>query len=430
MNRGAGKRWALCGGLALACMAGAEGATAFGDRWVYFYGDLADPGVSVKYTNVLAQAEKAGMNGLVLACEAETAYAWDAARKSKYRAALQKAAQAGIEVIPNMWSIGYGSMLSRHPDFVETVPLEDVPYVVRDGKIVFDGANGQGARPITKVPRGAGASFRIVCRRTGKACVEGRDYAAPPQMTSVPVKPEDPPLAFEALRGGMLKEGDRLLVTGAMPSMAEMFDYSPYGQYSACMSDPALYAYFEKSAAGVEEVFRPRKWMLSMDEVRNGGTCNACRARKTDMAHLFADCVKRQIEIIRRVHPKAEIYMWSDMCDPNHNAHDNYYSCKGTFEGSWTLVPKDIVMVCWDQDIFAASMAFFEKQGFRTLLSACCDGEKGAEIARRGIAVCRDTRHAVGAMYTTWQEDHGKLPEFGRLLRAADKDPKKGGCSK
>ena len=268
-------------GAFLAALAFALSASAgsLADRWVYFYGDLADDAVAVRFTNLVDRAAQAGFNGVVIACDAEFAFEWGDARKSKYRAALRTAADAKMDVVPMMWSIGYGSMLGKRPDFVETRPLRDLPYVVRDGQIVFDAASaGAAAKPITKVPRGAGATFRIRRADTGETCVEGRDYRTPPKMTEVQVKPDDKPLVFAAVKGGRLKDGDRLIVDGAIPSMAEMFDYSPYGQYSACMSDPALYAYFEKSAAGVEEVFHPRKWFLSMDEVRNGGTCDACCA--------------------------------------------------------------------------------------------------------------------------------------------------------
>ncbi|MBQ3287950.1 MAG: exo-alpha-sialidase [Kiritimatiellae bacterium] len=404
--------------LAALVLALSASAGSLADRWVYFYGDLADDGVAVRFTNLVDRAAQAGFNGVVIACDAEFAFEWDDARKSKYRAALRTAADAKMDVVPMMWSIGYGSMLGKRPDFVETRPLRGLPYVVRDGQIVFDAASaGAETKPITKVPRGAGAPFRIRRADTGVPCAEGRDYRTPPKMTEVQVKPDDKPLVFEAVKGGCLKDGDRLIVDGAIPSMAEMFDYSPYGQYSACMSDPALYAYFEKSAAGVEDVFHPRKWFLSMDEVRNGGTCDACRARKTDMAHIFADCVARQAAIIRRVHPGAALYMWSDMCDPNHNAHDNYYSCKGTFSNSWDLVSKDIVQVNWNQDICKTSMAFFDAKGFKTFGSSCCDGDKGLKIAHDWIDACRETRNVTGVMYTTWGGDYSLLPEFGKLMK-------------
>ena len=46
--------------------------------------------------------------------------------------------------------------------------------------------------------------------------------------------------------------------------------------------------------------------------------------------------------IIRSVRPDATVYAWSDMFDPAHNCHDNYYACRGTFAGVCDLIPKDI----------------------------------------------------------------------------------------
>ena len=29
------------------------------------------------------------------------------------------------------------------------------------------------------------------------------------------------------------------------------------------------------------------------------------------------------------------LYIWSDMFDPGHNAHDHFYEVEGTIAGSW-----------------------------------------------------------------------------------------------
>ena len=42
--------------------------------------------------------------------------------------------------------------------------------------------------------------------------------------------------------------------------------------------------------------------------------------------------------MLRQVNPKAEIFVWSDMLDPNHNANPArkyYYLAEGTFVDSW-----------------------------------------------------------------------------------------------
>ena len=43
-------------------------------------------------------------------------------------------------------------------------------------------------------------------------------------------------------------------------------------------------------------------------------------------------------QMIREASPEAEVYCWSDMLDPNHNAHGDYYLVEGDFTGSWQHV--------------------------------------------------------------------------------------------
>jgi hypothetical protein len=50
-------------------------------------------------------------------------------------------------------------------------------------------------------------------------------------------------------------------------------------------------------------------------------------------------CITKQVQILRRHLPGAEIYIWSDMLDPHHNARGDYYLVDGDFTGSWKHVP-------------------------------------------------------------------------------------------
>jgi hypothetical protein len=185
------------------------------------------------------------------------------------------------------------------------------------------------------------------------------------------------------------------------------------------MSEPELYELFGKSAAAIEAAIHPRKWFLPLDEIRAGGTCAACRARNTDMAHIFGDCVTKQREIIRRVSPKATVYMWGDQLDPRMNARDGMYMCRGSFAGSVDLVPKDIVVMHWGGKL-EESLRFFREKGFRTARSRSIDGRWAngtpAVVTDDYRIACEDPG-CQGFMYTTWRGDYSqeKLEAFGRL---------------
>ena len=45
--------------------------------------------------------------------------------------------------------------------------------------------------------------------------------------------------------------------------------------------------------------------------------------------------IRESFRILREVNRKVDWWMPSDMLDPNHNAHGNYYLVQGDFAGSW-----------------------------------------------------------------------------------------------
>ena len=85
----------------------------------------------------------------------------------------------------------------------------------------------------------------------------------------------------------------------------------------------------------MNELFKPKTFFMSHDEIRVANWCRACQDRKLSPGQLLADNVRRCIEILKTESPRARIVVWSDMFDPNHNAVDKYYLVNGTLKGSW-----------------------------------------------------------------------------------------------
>jgi hypothetical protein len=86
------------------------------------------------------------------------------------------------------------------------------------------------------------------------------------------------------------------------------------------MSEPAVYEIWQRQIPLIERYIAPKQYFLSMDEVRIGGFCEACKRRHLSMAQILGDSVTRQHDMISAVNPQAQVYVWSDMFDPNHNA--------------------------------------------------------------------------------------------------------------
>ena len=150
-----------------------------------------------------------------------------------------------------------------------------------------------------------------------------------------------------------------------------------------------------------------------MDEVRMGGTCEACRGR--NMGELLGECVTKQEQIVHRYLPETQVYVWSDMFDPNHNAHGKYYLVNGDFTGSWNHVPKDLVMAIWGGAPREKSLRFFADQGFHTIVACYYDADNLDEV-KGWLQLARPMSNVRGFMYTPWQRKYSLRPAFGDLL--------------
>jgi hypothetical protein len=236
---------------------------------------------------------------------------------------------------------------------------------------------------------------------------EGVDYA--PLGSSQPHvwRDTDDPAPLKILTGGHIHDGDRLRVSW----YHSMVIYD--SQITVCMAEPEIYDIFERETEALAQRLHPRRVMLNMDEVRMGGTCRACAGR--DMGELLGECVTKQAAILRRHIPEAQIYVWADMFDPNHNAHGNYYLVRGDFAGSWRHVPKDLIMTIWGGEPSPKSVQFFAEQGFPMLLACYYDADNLEEV-KGWLKLARETPGVRGLMYTPWEKKYSLLPEFGDLL--------------
>ncbi len=235
---------------------------------------------------------------------------------------------------------------------------------------------------------------------------EGRDYAPLVDPRFSPSRVDRPAPALRILPGGRIREGQRLRVSWYHALAINR------GQITVCMAEPALYEIFDHEARLLAERLRPRRVMLNMDEIRMGGTCAACRNR--DMAALLGECITKQVAILRRHMPGVEVYIWSDMLDPHHNAHGDYYLVDGDFTGSWNHVPKDLIIAVWGGAPRAKSLQFFEEQGFRTMI-ACYYDAANLDGVRAWMRLARGHRNVTGFMYTPWRKSYDLLGQFGEL---------------
>lgn len=236
---------------------------------------------------------------------------------------------------------------------------------------------------------------------------EGRDYAPLVDPGYSPYRVDRPAPALRLAPGSRIRDGQRLRVSWYHTVLVHD------SQITVCMAEPALYEFFEHEAKLLAERLHPRRVMLNMDEVRLGGTCQACRGR--NMGELLGECITRQAQSLRRHLPDAQVYVWSDMLDPNHNAHGDYYLVAGDFAGSWKHVPKNLTIAVWGGAPREKSLRFFADEGFRTLIACYYDADDLNDV-KGWQALARQTRDVTGFMYTPWQKKYDLLHMFGELL--------------
>jgi hypothetical protein len=240
---------------------------------------------------------------------------------------------------------------------------------------------------------------------------EGRDFA----------RVEDPIMNFRfdhegpairLLSGSRIKDGERLRVSFYHP--VKVYN----DQVPLCMSEERLYQIWEDQVQRVHQTLKPRYYMLNMDELRAGGSCDACKQRKLNLAQILGSCLTRQYKMIKAVNPQAEVFVWSDMLDPNHNARPNrkwYYLAEGNYAQSWEFIPKDLNIVCWYYEVREASLKHFSSLGFRTMAGSYYD-DKDLENPMGWLKSLDQTPGAEGILYTTWLDKYELLGAFGDLV--------------
>lgn len=238
---------------------------------------------------------------------------------------------------------------------------------------------------------------------------EGRDYEPLIDPAYTPYFIDRPAVPLKLTAGSRIKDGDT--VRASWYHSLSIND----GQVSVCMAEPAVFDIWDHEAKLLAERYRPSAVMLNMDEVRMAGTCGACRGR--DLGELVGACVARQVTILRKHLPGVRVFVWSDMFDPNHNAHGDYYLTEGDYTGSWKHLPRDLTIAVWGGAPREKSLRFFAEQGFGMIGACYYDADDLGDV-RAWVGMGRGIPQVCGFMYTPWQKKYDLLGGFGALLQA------------
>lgn len=260
---------------------------------------------------------------------------------------------------------------------------------------------------VINVLRRPGTPVKVTSEDGKEVYIEGKDFEPLIDTEFSFWRWDRKPMNIKLTKDSRIKPDQRLRVSWYHPMVIHE------SQVTVCMGEPELYQIYEHESELLAKYVKPKRVMLNMDEIRMGGTCKACDGK--DMAKLLGECVQKQVAAIRKFNPQAKIYIWSDMFDPNHNAHANYYLVRGDFTGSWDHIPKDLIIAVWGGKPREKSLTFFDSRGFQTLVACYYDADDLTEV-KGWLDIARKCKNVTGFMYTPWQKKYQLLPEFGKLI--------------
>ncbi|HLH02591.1 MAG TPA: hypothetical protein VKX25_07465 [Bryobacteraceae bacterium] len=196
------------------------------------------------------------------------------------------------------------------------------------------------------------------------------------------------------------------------------------GQMAMCLTEPGVFRWIESNARATKDVLPPQGDMLLVyDELRHANSCAGCRARQLTAGELLAWNVNKVAAIYQRLLPETPLWVWSDMFDPLHNAHDNYYYVEGDLAGSWKGLPARVGVLNWNHPHLRQSLEWFagmhseQPVAHRQIIAGYYDSGRGA-TAREDFETARGIPGIAGIMYVSWKDDYSQLESFAEAARA------------
>jgi hypothetical protein len=138
----------------------------------------------------------------------------------------------------------------------------------------------------------------------------------------------------------------------------------------------------------------------------------------------MAETVRHTAQLLREINPHYELFIWSDMFDPNENALPKYFMCNGPLTDSWKGLSKDTIVMTWDGG--AKALKFFSDLGLHQVIGGYYSSMGNVKEWLNDL----DKAEASGAtgidgfMYTTWDDKFTDIESVAEALRARGRWPK------
>jgi len=244
----------------------------------------------------------------------------------------------------------------------------------------------------------------------GQALTEEKDFkkVTDPRMGTVPWKGgyevwHEPPVIHTSM-----PDGTRLRVS--CYNTVTVYD----SQVMICPSEPKTMELLRDQAKRMHAAWGAKGYFMSHDEIRVMNWDKSCQDRHLTPGAILAENVHACARILREVNPGGDIYVWSDMFDPKHNAHKDYYLVNGDLEGSWLGLDKDVIVVPWDFEERDEALKWFAGLGNRMIIAGYYDSNP--DNVKKWVESANHVKGVTGIMYTTWEDRYGDLEKFSAAI--------------
>lgn len=280
----------------------------------------------------------------------------------------------------------------------------------KTGKIWWDNLRVEDAPTLNLLRRD---SLPFVIRgEDGTVYEEGRDFerVEDPQLGNKPWPGQyntrhDPP-EIRLTPGSRIAGGQKVFLSCCHTTMVHA------AQMNCSMSEPKVFDLCRLQMKKTVEALNPDGFFMSHDEIRVAGWEPNQVERFETSGELFAFNIRRCFDIAHAEGGSKPVYLWSDMYDPNHNAHENFYLVNNTIAGSWEGLDRRIIIMKWGGGKLARpGLEFFAGRGHRQMIAGYYDGNVKSNH-RMWMEAAEGIPGIIGAMYTQWGSGYGKMEEF------------------
>jgi hypothetical protein len=128
--------------------------------------------------------------------------------------------------------------------------------------------------------------------------------------------------------------------------------------------------------------------------------------------------VRQSTELLKQINPHYELYVWSDMFDPNENAVEKYFMANGPLTGSWKGLSKDTVIMTWTGG--AKALRFFSDLGMKQMIGGYYSSLGNVKEWLDAIdeVEAKGAEGIDGFMYTTWDDNFTDIEKVAELIKA------------